>query len=71
MPLTIDSAAGSLALDAGSRLVLERRLGEALQRARATGGAVLAAVTLRADPATDPAAVAAASRRPGEPWFAM
>ncbi len=71
MPLTIDSAAGSLALDAGSRLVLERRLGEALQRARATGGEVLAAVTLRADAGTDPTAVAAASRRPGEPWFAM
>ena len=40
-----------------------------MRRARATGGEVLASVTVSVDPAVDPTATAFASRRPGEPWF--
>ncbi|MDX6670164.1 MAG: menaquinone-specific isochorismate synthase [Solirubrobacteraceae bacterium] len=50
---------------------LGMRVGEALRRARAGGDAVVAAVTLPAAPGIDPAAVVAASRRAGEPWFAL
>ena len=68
MSLTI--APGRAAqLDAGSRLVLGRRLSEAVRRARESGGEAIASVTLRVDPRTDPSAVAFASRRAGEPWF--
>ncbi len=70
MPLTITAAADA-ALDAGARLVLEQRLADAIAAARATGGEALAAVTVRAAAGTDPSAVVAASRRPGEPWFAF
>jgi salicylate biosynthesis isochorismate synthase/menaquinone-specific isochorismate synthase len=47
---------------------LERYLGTAVRRARSRGE-VLAAVTVALDAGTDPAAVVAASRRAGEPWF--
>src|SRR5699024_409223 len=47
---------------------LERHLGRALRRARSRGEA-LAAVSVDLDGATDPAAVAFASRRAGEPLF--
>ena len=58
-------------LDANSAARLERRLEAALRRARATGMPELASVTCRVDPGVDPAAVAVASRRPGEPWFCL
>ena len=41
---------------------------QAIRRARARGEA-LAALTLPLAPGVDPASVAVASRRPGEPWF--
>jgi isochorismate synthase EntC len=49
----------------------ERRLGAALGRARATGTPVLASVTTSVAAGLDPTAIAAASRRPGEPWFCL
>ena len=50
---------------------LAERIAGALQRARARGEPVVAAVTMPVAPATDPTATVAASRRPGEPWFAL
>ena len=58
-------------LDVAAVRRLDRRLSEALRRARATGGASLASVTCSADASVDPTAAAVASRRPGEPWFAF
>jgi salicylate biosynthesis isochorismate synthase/menaquinone-specific isochorismate synthase len=48
---------------------LRARLEEAVQRARASGGERLAAVTVAVGSEVDPSAVAFASRRAGEPWF--
>jgi isochorismate synthase len=48
---------------------LATRLDDAVRAARRRGREVLAALTVRVDPATDPSAVAFASRRPEEPWF--
>ncbi|MDX6699171.1 MAG: menaquinone-specific isochorismate synthase [Solirubrobacteraceae bacterium] len=50
---------------------LSRHVRGALARARSTGEPVLAAVTVALSPATDAFAVAWASRRPGEAWFAL
>jgi salicylate biosynthesis isochorismate synthase/menaquinone-specific isochorismate synthase len=50
---------------------LRDRLAEGLRRARARGGEVLVAQTVRAARDVDPAAVAVASRRAGEPWFLL
>jgi salicylate biosynthesis isochorismate synthase/menaquinone-specific isochorismate synthase len=58
-----------LGLDAAARARLAARCERAVRRARREGREVLAAVTVRVDPAVDPSAVAFASRRPGEPWF--
>jgi isochorismate synthase len=51
--------------------LLRDRLEEGVRRARARGREVLVATTVVADPQTDPAAVAFASRREGEPWFVL
>jgi salicylate biosynthesis isochorismate synthase/menaquinone-specific isochorismate synthase len=51
--------------------VLHRRLAEGVRRARATGREVLVAATVDAPAGTDPAAMAFASRRAGEPLFAL
>jgi salicylate biosynthesis isochorismate synthase len=67
--LGLSSAGGWL--DADSVRRLERRRGDALRRARATGKPELASVTCRVDAGVDPTAVAIASRRPGEPWFCL
>ncbi|MDX6701969.1 MAG: menaquinone-specific isochorismate synthase [Baekduia sp.] len=64
----LQTAHGDVALSAKDRARLERRLADALRRARRHGEA-LAAITVAVDPATDPTAVVAASRRHGEPWF--
>src|SRR5690348_1610371 len=50
---------------------LERRIDRALVRARSSGAPVLVSVTSAVDGDTDPTAVVAASRRPGEPWFCL
>jgi salicylate biosynthesis isochorismate synthase len=61
---------GDLSLAAADRERLEAHLAIALRRARSHGEA-LAAVTVALDPSTDPVAMAVASRRAGEPWFAF
>lgn len=67
-------------LDRPARELLSARLHEAVRRARggagsaraaSVSGEVLAAVTVRVARGTDPTAVVAASRQPGEPWFAL
>jgi len=58
---------GSLART--ERSALRARLDAAARRARRAGAPVLAAHTVRVAPSVDPAAVAFASRRPGERWF--
>jgi isochorismate synthase len=56
----------------GDRARLERAVAEAIRRARTRRAeGVLAAVTVRGDPALDPAAVAFASRRGDEPLFVL
>ena len=67
--MTARALPGRLAPEAWARL--GRRVSGALRRARSRGEPVVAAVTVPVSPATDPLAVAAASRRPGEPWFAL
>lgn len=59
-------------LSGGDRTRLRKRLEQAVRRARrGSGQGVLAALTVAVDRDVDPAAVAFASRRPGEPWFCM
>jgi isochorismate synthase len=62
------AASGPFALSARDAERLAKRVGEAIRRARRSGEA-LAAITVQVAPDTDPSAVVAASRRPGEPWF--
>jgi salicylate biosynthesis isochorismate synthase/menaquinone-specific isochorismate synthase len=50
---------------------LDARLREAVRRARGHGGEVLAAITVALPAEFDPAEVAVASRRDGEPWFVL
>jgi salicylate biosynthesis isochorismate synthase/menaquinone-specific isochorismate synthase len=56
-------------MDSGATRRLERRLADALRRARTTGAPVLASVTCAPNGQVDPSAVVAGSRRPDEPWF--
>jgi salicylate biosynthesis isochorismate synthase/menaquinone-specific isochorismate synthase len=61
-----------LTLSAADRARLRKRLQQAVRRARRRGGpGVLAALTVTVDRDVDPAAVAFACRRAGEPWFCM
>jgi salicylate biosynthesis isochorismate synthase len=62
---------GASVLGGDERARLAARVRTALERARSSGEGVLAALTLSADPAIDPTAVALASRRPGEPWMCL
>jgi len=50
---------------------LQARLEAALRRARCAGSPVLASVTAAAPRDVDPVAMAACSRREGEPWFCL
>jgi isochorismate synthase len=50
---------------------VRERFESALRRARATGGPALVSLTCRVDPATDPTALVAGARKPGEQWFCM
>ncbi len=50
---------------------LAGRLRAALSRARRSGRQSLASISVALDGEIDPTAVACASRRPGEPWFAF
>jgi len=69
VPSVLQSS-GGFALTAADRERFARHAKEALRRARRRGRA-LAAITVTVDPATDPVAVAATSRRAGEPWFCL
>jgi isochorismate synthase len=71
MTQTAARAAGAPWLSAGQVARLERRLDTGLRRARATGSSTLISVTAAVHGDTDPSAVVAASRRPGEPWFCL
>src|SRR6266436_3671419 len=58
-------------LDARAAQRLQRHLDAALRRARSTGAPALVSVSCAVGESVDPTAVAAASRRPGEPWFCL
>src|SRR3954447_2129450 len=64
------TAAGRLVLRPDDRERLRGRAAEAVRRARRHGEA-LAAITIPLLRGADPTAIAAASRRPGEPWFSF
>ncbi len=64
-------AGRSLELTDAEQELLGARLRTAVARARRTGRATLATLSLAVAEATDPTAVACASRRPGEHWFAF
>ncbi len=66
--VSLSSSRGAT-LPTAERERLERRLHEAIRRARSSGAEALAALTVAADAGLDPSAAAFASRRPGEPWF--
>jgi len=59
------------ALDRREEARLGERLRQAGARARRSGAATLAAITVELPATVDPAAVAFASRREGEPWFCL
>lgn len=61
--------AGELGLEAFRRL--DQRLDAALRRARTSGSPALLSITAPLDATTDPTALVATSRRPGEHWFSM
>lgn len=58
-------------LDGPALQRLRGRIELALQRSRASGSPVIISVTAHSPRAADPSAIVAASRRPGEPWFAL
>src|SRR3954468_18013670 len=64
------TAPGRLALRPDDRERLRARAAEAVRRARRHGEA-LAAITVPLPRGADPTAIAAASRRAGEPWFSF
>src|SRR4051795_13778064 len=64
------TAARGLVLRADDRERLRARATEAVRRARRHGEA-LAAITVPLPRGADPTAIAAASRRTGEPWFSF
>ena len=66
---TSAALSGPFALHPADRARLRGRVEEAVRRARSRDGEVLASITVAAAPALDPAAIAFASRRDGEPWF--
>jgi len=58
-------------LDQRASVRLPRHIDRALARARSGGSPVLVSVTSEVESETDPTAVVAASRRPGEAWFCL
>ena len=71
MTTSLRTSPGPEWLDAPASKRLGRHVEAALRRARWSGASTLASVTSPVDPATDPSALASASRRPGEPWFCL
>jgi salicylate biosynthesis isochorismate synthase/menaquinone-specific isochorismate synthase len=60
---------GPFTLDASARARLRRAAEQAVRRARGRRGEALASLAITLPRDVDPASVAVASRRPGEPWF--
>ncbi|MGN6168835.1 MAG: isochorismate synthase, partial [Solirubrobacteraceae bacterium] len=58
-------------LDNAGQARLERRVGIALRRARASGASVLASATVPLSGAVDPTAIVTGSRGPEEHWFCL
>jgi salicylate biosynthesis isochorismate synthase/menaquinone-specific isochorismate synthase len=71
MAISLGSQRLGLALPGAARAELRARCERAIRRARRGGGEVLAGLTLRLGPETDPSAVVFASRRPDDPWFCL
>jgi salicylate biosynthesis isochorismate synthase/menaquinone-specific isochorismate synthase len=69
MSVRTSAGRGPLALEAVARAELLARCERAVRRARREQREIVVAVTVVVDPATDPSAVAFASRTGGEPWF--
>jgi salicylate biosynthesis isochorismate synthase len=65
------AGAPSAWLDAAAVERLTAQIARALARARATGGPVIASITVPLGGDVDPTAVVCASRRPGEHWFCL
>jgi salicylate biosynthesis isochorismate synthase/menaquinone-specific isochorismate synthase len=65
------AASARFELPGQARRRLAAALESAVARARRSGGQALASVTFDLDAGVDPLAVACASRRPGERWFAF
>jgi isochorismate synthase len=70
MHASVTGQRGGFSLTEADRARLERHAAEAVRRARRSGEA-LASLTVVLPGDVDPTAVAAASRRPGEAWFAL
>jgi salicylate biosynthesis isochorismate synthase len=58
-------------LDVHARRRLKQRVAAGLARARRSGERALVSVSAPCEQASDPTAIAVASRRPGEPWFCL
>ena len=73
MPSVQTAAAQPIALSAGERALLHKRLERAIRRARRRrrSAGVLAALTVPVARDVDPSAVALLCRRPGESWFCI
>ena len=69
--MTATLSDGGAWLEARSTARLRRRVAEGLRRARAAGAPALVSVTAELPGHHDPSAIAAASRRAGEPWFCL
>ncbi|HYM46561.1 MAG TPA: isochorismate synthase [Solirubrobacteraceae bacterium] len=67
----IIESTGRFALSDEDREALRARLDLAVRRARRSGEPTLATSTIELSGDVDPSAVACASRRDGEPWFAL
>ena len=69
MAVSVRAQEHPFALPAAEREIFAQRLGEAIRRARRSGGTVIAALGWSIGAHVDPTAVVVASRRAGEPWF--
>jgi isochorismate synthase len=69
MAVSVRAQEHPFALPAAERETLAQRVGEAIRRARRSGGTVVAALGWGIAGEVDPTGVIVASRRSGEPWF--
>jgi hypothetical protein len=69
MAVSVRAQQHPFVLPAAEREILAQRVGEAIRRARRSGGTVIAALGWNVGEHVDPTAVVVASRRASEPWF--